>query len=196
MAAIRPRERNMGQQNAATAGNPPLQQANASTNATIQPFYVGGGAAADQYNKMLGDEYGSIASNTTNRFSDMFSKYIDVANTEANRQASQIGETLGSRGALYSSANLQQQADLRQKTSADIANTAQQYQTTLENQRQSALAPILTGQAGLASGEMGAREAAMTRAYQDFLRRSDVPPFASTGTQIGASRPSGGTYAS
>jgi hypothetical protein len=184
----------MGQQ--ASAGNPPLQQASASTNATIQPFYVGGGASADQYNKMLGTEYGSIAGNTTNRFSDMFSKYVDVANTEANRQASQIGETLGSRGALYSSANLQQQADLRQKTSSDIANTAAQYQTQLEQQRQSAMGQVLQGQAGLASGEMGAREAAMTRAYQDFLRRSDVPPFASTGVQIGASRPSGGTYAS
>jgi hypothetical protein len=182
----------MGQQNA----NPPLQHADDATNKTIQPFYVGGGAAADQYNKMLGTEYSGIADNTTNRFDTMFSKYVDVANREAGRQASQIGEQLGSRGALYSSANLEQQADLRQKTSADIANTAQQYQTTLEGQRQTALGQVLTGQAGLASGEMGAREAAMTRAYQDFLRRSDVPPFASVGTQIGSTRPGGGVYAS
>jgi hypothetical protein len=48
-------------------------------------------------------------------------------------------------------------------------------------------------QAGFAQAEYGAREAAMARAYQDFIRRSDVPPFASTGMQWGATRPGAGT---
>jgi|SRR5215472_2972600 len=192
----------MGQSTQSPIGNtgimaptPTIQHATAGTNAAIAPYYVGGGAAADEYQQMLDKEYQGIAGNTTNRFADMFNNYLNVANTQANIQSSKIGESLGSRGALYSSANLQQQADLRQKTSADIANTASQYQTTLENQRQNAMQYVLQGQAGLATGEMGAREAAMGRAYQDFLRQSGVPPFASTGTQIGATRTGGGTYA-
>lgn len=169
-----------------------LQKATPGTEATIAPYYVGGGAGADDYLKMLQKEYGSIESNTTNRFEDMFSKYVDVANREAGRQASQIGESLGSRGALYSSANLQQQADLRQKTAQDIAAKGAEFQTTLENQRQAALDRVMTGQAGVASGEMGAREAAMSRAYADFMRRSDVPPFATVGMQWGAGMPGQG----
>jgi hypothetical protein len=141
---------------------------------------------------MLQKEYGQIESNTTGRFGDMFSKYVDVANREAGRQASQIGEQLGSRGALYSSANLQQQADLRQRTSQDIAAKGAEFQTTLEDQRQRALQGVMTGQAGLATSEMGAREAAMSRAYADFMRRSDVPPFVSTGMQWGAGMPGQG----
>jgi hypothetical protein len=122
----------------------------------------------------------------------MFSKYVDVANREAARQASQIGESLGSRGALYSSANLQQQADLRQRTAQDIATKGAEFQTQLEEQRQKALDRVLTGQAGAASSEMGAREAAMSRAYADFMRRSDVPPFANVGMQWGAGVPGQG----
>jgi hypothetical protein len=181
----------MGQQ----AGQPPLQQAEAGTNKAISPYYVGGGATANRLNEMIGTEYGGIEGRTTNRFGDMFSKYVDVANREAGRQGSQIGEALGSRGALYSSANLQQQADLRQRTAQDIAKTAGEYQTTLEDQRQKALGTVLEKQAGVATAEMGAREAAMARAYQDFLRRSDVPPMFSAGSQWGATRPGAGTYA-
>jgi len=142
---------------------------------------------------MLATEYGGIENNTTNRFEDMFSKYVDVANREANRQAGQIGETLGSRGALYSSANLQQQADLRQRTSQDIAAKGAEFQTQLEQQRQQALGQVMTGQAGLASAEMGGREAAMSRAYADFMRRSDVPPFVNVGMQWGAGMPGQGS---
>jgi len=160
------------------------------------PYFVGGGPQADIYSQMIQKEYGDIAGNTTNRFSDMFSKYVDVANREAGRQAQQIGETLGSRGALYSSANLQQQADLRQRTSQDIASTAAQYQTQLENQRQNAMQQVLTGQAGLATGEFGARQGAMQMAYGDFLRQSDVPPFVNTGMQYGSTRPTPATIAS
>jgi len=170
-----------------------IQQAGAGTNATIAPFYVGSGATGNAYEQMVAKEYQGIEGRTTNRFEDMFSKYVDVANREAGRQASQIGETLGSRGALYSSANLQQQADLRQKTSQDIAAKGAEFQTTLENQRQAAMQNVMSNQAGIAQAEYGAREAAMARAYQDFIRRSDVPPFASTGSQWGATRPSSGT---
>lgn len=169
------------------------QRAQPGTEKTIAPFYVGAGTAGQDYEKMLEDQYKTVESSTTGRFGDMFSKYIDVANREAGRQASQIGETLGSRGALYSSANLQQQADLRQKTSQDIAKTGAEYQTTLEDQRQKALAPLYTGKAGVATAEYGAREAAMARAYQDFLRRSDVPPMFGAGAQWGAGRP-GASY--
>src|SRR5215467_13880026 len=117
----------MGQQQAQigntgiTGPAPTIQQAGAGTNKTIAPYYVGGGATGNAYEQMLQKEYQGIEDKTTNRFSDMFNKYVDVANREAGRQAGQIGETLGSRGALYSSANLQQQADLRQRTAQDIA---------------------------------------------------------------------------
>ena len=145
---------------------------------------------------MISNEYQGIADKTTNRFNDMFSKYVDVANREAGRQGSQIGENLGSRGALYSSANLQQQADLREKTSADIAAKGADFQTQLEDQRRQALGQVMTNQAGMAQAEYGAREAAMARTYQDFIRRSDVPPFASQGVQWGATRPGAGTIIS
>jgi len=177
----------------------------ASTNTAIAPYYVGAGTTGQQYEQMIGKEFqnmqnfgGSIAPN----FQQMFSNYLNVANTQANRQAGQIGEQLGSRGALYSSANLQQQADLRQKTSADIANTASQYQTQLETQRQQeealrqqGMGQVLQNQAGLAQGEYGAREAAMARAYQDYVSRSGPTPAASAVSQWGASAPAPGHYA-
>jgi len=124
----------------------------------------------------------------------MFSKYLDVANREANRQASQIGEQLGSRGALYSSANLRMQEDLRQKTAQDIAAKGAEFQTTLEDQRQRAMGQVLTGQQGIAQAELGGREAAMARTYQDFIRRSEIPPWMQAGVQWGATRPGGGTF--
>lgn len=178
------------------AGGPTIQQqATPGVEGTISPYYVGAGPTGQAYEDMLTNEYRGIDDRTTNRFSDMFSKYVDVANREAGRQANQIATSLGSRGALYSSANLAQQADLRQRTSQDIANAGQQFLTGLENQRQNAFQTVLQGQAGLASAEYGAREAAMGRAWQDFLRQSDVPPIYSSGQQWAASRPGAGNYA-
>ncbi|GEM_PF-4922327 len=185
----------MGVQQSQPGTSGGVQQSQASTNAAIAPGYVGPGEAGTNYAAMLGKEYGGIENNTTNRFEDMFSKYVDVANREAGRQASQIGESLGSRGALYSSANLQQQADLRQKTSQDIAAKGAEFQTTLEDQRQKALGQVFAGQAGVAQAEMGGREAAMARVFADFMRRSDVPPWANVIAQTGATRPSSGSYA-
>jgi Skp family chaperone for outer membrane proteins len=144
---------------------------------------------------MLGKEYGQIESATTGRFPDMFAKYMDVANREAQRQSSKMGEQLGSRGALYSGANLKQQSDLRQTMMQDVAAKGAEFQTQLEDQRQKALGQVFQGQAGVAQAEMGGREAAMARVFADFMRRSDVPPWANVIAQTGATRPSGGNVA-
>jgi hypothetical protein len=225
----------MGQQQAG------MQMAQPGTEQTIAPYYVGGGPSATAYQGALGAESGRTgawtagtnpmvageaekigawgASNAPN-FETMFSKYIDVANREAARQSGKIGEQLGSRGALYSSANLQQQADLRQRMGQDIGVQSTKFLSDIENQRQQAeqvrqqgwqsmmgartqaelaaqqgRGQVLQGQAGVATAEMGSREAAMARAYQDFLRRSDVPPMFSAGAQWGATRPGAGQYA-
>jgi hypothetical protein len=122
----------------------------------------------------------------------MFSKYVDVANREAGRQSDQISSALGSRGALYSSANLNQQADMRRNTTMDIAKYGGELQSELEKQRALEWQNIMGNQAGLATAEMGAREAAMGRAYQDFARRSDVPPLFQQGSQWAATRPGAG----
>jgi len=229
----------MGQQ--AQTGNQ-MQQASASTNQTIQPYYVGGGKTADVYTNMVSGEQaatnnaaqvmnlavGAEAGNVGRfaeesrapHFDAMMQKYLDVSNREAGNQASKIGETLGSRGALYSSANLQQQADLRQKQTQDIGLQAQTFQSDLEKMRQSAetvrqqgwqgamgaynqaqatrtqgMGNVMGAQAGIAQAEYGAREAAMARAYQDFIRQSEVPPFVSSGIQWGSGVPRGGAYA-
>jgi hypothetical protein len=189
---------NWGQVNPRTpyAGGPTIQQqATPGTEQLVSGYYVGAGPSGQRYEDWLNQEYNQIEGRTTNRFADMFSKYVDVANREAGRQANQIATSLGSRGALYSSANLAQQADLRQRTSQDIANTAAQYQTTLENQRQQDWQNVMQGQAGVASAEMGGREAAMGRAWQDFLRQSDIPPEFGQGQQWASQRPSAGHYA-
>jgi hypothetical protein len=177
----------------------PIQQASSSTNATLQPYYVGGGPTATTYGNMISAEstnMNNFGASIAPTFQDMFSKYLDVSNQQAGIQSSKIGETLGSRGALYSSANLQQQADLRQKQMQDLELNAANFQTNLENQRlqaeqvrQAGVGQVLTNQGQLAQGEWGSREAAMNRAYQDFLRTSDVPPFASTGTAMGGTTP-------
>jgi hypothetical protein len=132
----------------------------------------------------------------------MFNKYVASTNQAANQQSSQIGETLGSRGALYSSANLGQQAALRQRTSTDLASKAAEYQTTLESQRQNAQSvynqgagQLMQQQAGYATAEYGAREAAMGRMYQDYLRKSQIPPFAAGGAAGAANLPGSGSYA-
>jgi hypothetical protein len=225
----------MGQQQAG------MQMAQPGTEKTIAPYYVGGGPSATAYTGALGAEgartgawtagtdpmisgeagrIGQWGESNAPNFETMFSKYIDVANREAGRQSSKIGEQLGSRGALYSSANLQQQADLRQRMGQDIGLQSTKFLSDIENQRQQAetvrqqgwagmmgartaaeaaaqqgRAQVLQGQAGVATAEMGAREAAMARAYQDFLRRSDVPPMFSAGAQWGATRPGAGQYA-
>jgi len=80
----------MGVQQSQPGTSGGVQQSQASTNAAIAPGYVGPGEAGTNYAAMLGKEYGGIENNTTNRFEDMFSKYVDVANREAGRQASQI----------------------------------------------------------------------------------------------------------
>jgi hypothetical protein len=135
-------------------------------------------------------------------FQDMFDKYTAAVNQKANEQASQIGETLGSRGGLYSSANLAAQAGMRQRTSVDLASKAADYQADIEKMRQSAqqvyqqgAQNIMGQQAGLAQGEFGGREAAMARLYQDYLQRSQVPDFAKAGMQWAGNQPGSGSYA-
>lgn len=182
-----------------------LQQASGTTNQMIQPYYVGPGQAGAQYSQQLQQAYQQA--NAQNQsiaptFQDMFSKYVDVSNQQAALQSGKIGESLGSRGALYSSANLAQQAGLRQMQTTDLANQAAQFQTSLESQKQNAqqiqnqyMQNILQQQAGVASGEWSARESAMGLAYQDFVRRTGVPPFASAGAQWGAGIGASGAYA-
>jgi len=146
------------------------------------------------------DQYGKQS--MAPAFQDMFSKYVAATNQAANQQSSQIGETLGSRGSLYSSANLNQQANLRQRTSTDLASQAAQYQSQLEQLRQGAqqvynqgAGQIMGQEAGLAQGEYGAREAGMARMYQDYLRQSQVPPFMQQGMQWASNQPGQGSYA-
>jgi hypothetical protein len=184
----------------------PQQTASSTTNAAIQPYYVGGGPAAQTYGGMIGgyaNELGQYGSQSmAPAFQDMFSKYVATTNAAANQQSGQIGATLGSRGALYSSANLGQQGALREKTSTDLASQASQYQLQLEQARQNAQSvynqgagQVMNAQAGLAQGEMGSREAAMARLYQDYTKQSQIPPYASAGFQWGANQPGAGSYA-
>jgi hypothetical protein len=184
----------------------PIQQANATTNAALQPYFVGGGAAGNALGGMIGGYANQLSQfgqqSSAPAFQDLFNKYVASTNQAANQQASQIGETLGSRGALYSGANLQQQSALRQKTSTDLASKAAEYQTALETQRQNAqqvynqgAGQIMGQQAGYATAEYGAREAAMGRMYQDYLRKSQVPPFAAAGAAGAANLPGSGSYA-
>ena len=198
----------MGQQGSqplVTGQNQP-QQATGGVNQTLQPYYVGGGPTATAYGSAISAESGNVQNfaNQSNApaFQDMFNKYMTTMNQQVGAQSSKIGESLGSRGALYSSANLGQQSDLRQKMMQDVANTGVQYQTTLEQERQSSeqirqagAGQVLTNQQMLAQGEWGSREAAMNRAYQDFLRTSDVPPFAAAGAATGSSMPGAATVA-
>jgi hypothetical protein len=79
---------------------------------------------------------------------------------------------------------------------------AQTFLKDIEDQRQRAEQVRQSGFAGaagiykdVAGAEYGSREAAMGRAWQDFIRRSDTPPFISTGIQTGATVPRGSTYA-
>jgi len=175
-------------------------------NQAIAPYFVGGGQAATNYANMISgygqqlNQFGQQSNAPA--FQDMFNKYLAVTNKSANEQASQIGETLGSRGALYSSANLAQQANLRERTSTDLASKAAEYQTQLEQERQQAqqvynqgAGQLMGAQAGLATGEYGAREAAMGRMYQDYLRQSQVPGFTAAGLAWGANQPGAGSYA-
>lgn len=198
----------MGQQNAPPAAptpSGPVQQALPSTSQAIAPYYVGPGQAGTDYANMVGGEYGNMQNwgkSIAPNFQQLFSNYLDVANRNANQQASQIGETLGSRGALYSSANLQQQANMRERTAQDIALQASTYQTQLEQQRQSAEAlrqqgmqNVMTAQGGLATGEMGEREAAMGRFWQDYMRQSGMPAGAGAVSAWGAGIPAPGQYA-
>src|SRR5262245_62737922 len=120
----------MGQQSNPASPATGSQQATGGVNKTIEPYYVGGGQAGNAYAGAASAEMSRVqnwGNQNAPTFENMFSKYIDVANREANRQSSQIGETLGSRGASYSSANLQQQAELRQKTSQDIGRQSQTF---------------------------------------------------------------------
>jgi hypothetical protein len=202
----------MGAQSSTPLGQPgggsanPQQTASANTNAAIQPYYVGGGPAAQTYGNMIGgyanqlSQYGQQS--MAPAFQDMFSKYVATTNAAANQQSGQIGATLGSRGALYSSANLGQQSALREKTSTDLASQASQYQLQLEQARQNAQSvynqgagQVMSNQAGLAQGELGSREAAMARTYQDYMRQSQIPPYASAAQQWGANQPGAGSYA-
>jgi hypothetical protein len=172
--------------------NTGLQHSLPGTEEALAPYFVGGGKMADQYAQWNQNEMGQIDSNTVGRFPSMFAKYVDVANREADRQQGAINTSLGSRGALYSSANLGQQADMRQRTAMDIAKYGGELQTQLEDQRAKEWAQVMGNQGGIASAEWGAREGAAGRVWQDFLRRSDIPPEFNAGQQWASSQPGGG----
>jgi hypothetical protein len=182
----------LNQQGGTSGGSGNLQHSMPGTEESLAPYFVGGGRSADAYADWNKTEYDQIEGRTTNRFADMFSKYVDVANREANRQSNQIANSLGSRGALYSSANLGQQADLRQRTAQDIGLAGQNFMTTLEDQRQKAWGAVMGNQGNLASAEWGAREGAAGRAWSDFLRQSDIPPEFNQGQQWASQQPGGG----
>lgn len=103
-------------------------------------------------------------------YSEMFGAYKDVANKAANEEAAKINESLGSMGGgRYSSAVLNSQNALREKTSTDLANVAAQYQAQLRGMQSSDVLNF----GGIA---YGANEAGMNRMWGDFLRRTSPPP--------------------
>jgi len=102
-------------------------------------------------------------------FNELFGSYRDVANREAGRQAANINDAFGSQGGRYSSALLNAQSNLRERTTQDLANQASQYQLQLRQQQ--------AGEVGALAGlQAGIGENAMTRMFQDFLRRTSPPP--------------------
>jgi hypothetical protein len=106
-------------------------------------------------------------------FTSMFNSYQDVTNRAADQQSARIRELYGSQGNRYGSDIAAAQRQTSMDTSLGLANKAQEYQSQLQQQQYQQLS-------GIANMQYGANEAAMSRLYQDFLRRTSPPPLLGT----------------
>lgn len=119
-------------------------------------------------------------------FDEMFNKFLTVANTEADRQASGLREAFGSRGGRYSGDLLNAETNLR-KGYADITGTkANDILMNLEGARQQGLSNINTANANLAGLDSSNRQAAWQRMFLDAMRTTGVPPLFGSAFGAGA----------
>lgn len=99
-------------------------------------------------------------------FEDMFSRYVDVSNREAGRNAAQINEAMGSRGARYGSDLTRAQSDLRQRQSQDMMTKAGEFTLGLEGSRQNLLNIAGQGLSGVGGGKLASWQAGMGNMFQ------------------------------
>lgn len=110
-------------------------------------------------------------------FNELFGSYRKLGEREANRQSAAINEAFGSQGNRYSSDLLAGQSRLRENLFDQFTNKAAEYQTGLRQQQ-------FTEASGVANLLYGANEAAMSRFFQDFLRRTSPPPLFETAVGV------------
>ena len=94
-------------------------------------------------------------------FEDMFNRYVDVSNREANRNAAAINESMGARGARYGSDLMRAQSDLRQRQTQDLATKANEYSLGLEQQRQGLLNIAGQGLSSVGGGKYASWQAGL-----------------------------------
>lgn len=110
-------------------------------------------------------------------FNELFGSYRKLGEREAGRQSAAINESFGSQGGRYSSDLLAAQGRLREGLFDQLTNKAAEYQLGLRGEQ-------FKEASGVANLLYGANEAAMSRFFQDFLRRTSPPPIFGTAVDV------------
>lgn len=105
-------------------------------------------------------------------YEDQFKNYYDVAQREAERQAAQLRESFGSRGARYGSDLLNAESDFRRKLAQDVAVGATDIYGKLNDQRMNELGALLPIQ----QAQNARDDKALAYLFSDFTRRTNPPP--------------------
>lgn len=120
-------------------------------------------------------------------FEDMFARYRDVAEREADRNAAKITEAFGARGVRYGSDLLRAQGDLRRQLTQDLGVQADQIQRNLEDQRNQSIQTL--GQFGYNQQQLQntRQQNALAYLFADAVRRTSPPPLLAGAGQYASS---------
>jgi hypothetical protein len=120
-------------------------------------------------------------------FEDMFSRYRQVAEREADRNAARITEAFGARGARYGSDLLNAQGDLRRKLTEDLGVQADAIQRGMEEQRNQSINTL--GQFGYNQQQLqnSRQQNALAYLFADAIRRTGPPPLLAGAGQYASS---------
>lgn len=109
-------------------------------------------------------------------YDEMFRRWTEVGEREADRNAAKINDAFGSRGARYSSDLLDAQGDLRKQLFQDQMKYSTEAQLGLNQQRLSELGGAANVLSGVGASRANIAMGGAERAILDYLRGTSPNP--------------------
>jgi len=142
----------------------------------LQQFVVPQSPQMAGMQNYLSQGFNRLGALPTPSYEDMFSRWMTTANREADRQAADLTEAFGARGARYGGDILNAQRDLRERNTQNIATMADTISRGLNQDRVNEQGQL--GQLSLGAGQLDQSrlDNAMQYLFADYLRRTSPPP--------------------